>query len=115
MSHGYGTEVVEVPLRDGATDADGLRDAVDEETGAVFLQQPNFVGAVEDLEALAPVAKETGELLIVACDPIALALLGPPGECGADLMSVQGQILGNRLDFVGPSFGFSAATEELLR
>src|SRR3954467_7795027 len=63
MSHGYGTEVVEVPLRDGATDADALRDAVDDETGAVFLQQPNFVGAVEDLEALAPVAKETGALL----------------------------------------------------
>ena len=115
MSHGYGTEVVEVPLRDGATDADGLRDAVDEETGAVFLQQPNFVGAVEDLEALAPVAKETGALLIVACDPIALALLRTPGECGADLVVGEGQPLGNRLDFGGPSFGFFAATEALLR
>src|SRR3954470_5923044 len=50
-SAGWGTEVVEVPLRDGATDADALRDAIDDDTGAVFLQQPNFVGAVEDLEA----------------------------------------------------------------
>src|SRR4051812_40716487 len=81
MSHGYGTEVIEVPLRDGATDADALRDAIDDDTGAVFLQQPNFVGAVEDLEALAPVAKVTGALLVVACDPIPLALLKTPGEC----------------------------------
>jgi glycine dehydrogenase subunit 1 len=115
MSHGYGTEVVEVPLRDGATDADGLRDAIDDDTGAVFLQQPNFVGAVEDLEALAPVAKDTGSLLVVACDPIPLALLKTPGECGADLVVGEGQPLGNRLDFGGPSFGFFAATEALLR
>jgi glycine dehydrogenase subunit 1 len=115
MSHGYGTEVVEVPLRDGATDADGLRDAIDDDTGAVFLQQPNFVGAVEDLEALAPIAKDTGSLLVVACDPIPLALLKTPGECGADLVVGEGQPLGNRLDFGGPSFGFFAATEALLR
>ena len=115
MSHGYGTEVVEVPLCDGATDSDALRDAIDDDTGAVFLQQPNFVGAVEDLEALAPVAKATGALLVVACDPIPLALLRTPGECGADLAVGEGQPLGNRLDFGGPSFGFFAATEALLR
>src|SRR3954471_3054929 len=45
MSHGYGTEVAEVPLRDGTTDIDALREAVDDDTGAVFLQQPNFLGA----------------------------------------------------------------------
>jgi glycine dehydrogenase subunit 1 len=115
MSHGYGTEVVEVPLREGATDADALRHAIDDDIGAVFLQQPNFVGAVEDLEALAPVAKATGALLVVACDPIPLALLRTPGECGADLAVGEGQPLGNRLDFGGPSFGFFAATEALLR
>ena len=53
LSHGYGTEVVEVPLRDGATDPDALAAAVDDDTGAVFLQQPNFLGAIEDLDALA--------------------------------------------------------------
>jgi glycine dehydrogenase subunit 1 len=115
LSHGYGTEVVEVPLRDGATDVDALREAVDDDTGAVFLQQPNFLGAVEDIEALAPVAKETGALLVVACDPLPLALLRPPGELGADLAVGEGQPLGNRLDYGGPSFGFFAATEALLR
>ena len=115
MSHGYGTEVVEVPLRDGATDPDALAAAVDDDTGAVFLQQPNFFGAIEDLDALAPAAKATGALLVVAADPIPLALLKPPGESGADLVVGEGQPLGNRLDFGGPSFGFFAATEALLR
>jgi glycine dehydrogenase subunit 1 len=115
MSHGYGTEVVEVPLRDGATDAEALAAAIDDDTGAVFLQQPNFLGAIEDLEALAPVAKATGALLVVACDPIPLAILKTPGESGADLAVGEGQPLGNRLDFGGPSFGFFAASEALLR
>ena len=81
----------------------------------MFLQQPNFLGAVEDLDALAPAAKATGALLVVAADPIPLALLKPPGESGADLVVGEGQPLGNRLDFGGPSFGFFAATEALLR
>jgi glycine dehydrogenase subunit 1 len=115
MSHGYGTEVVEVPLRDGATDPAGLAEAVDDDTGAVFVAQPNYLGAVEDLEALAPVAKATGALLVVACDPLPLALLKPPGEVGADLAVGEGQSLGNRLDYGGPSFGFFAATGALLR
>jgi glycine dehydrogenase subunit 1 len=115
MSAGYGTEVIEVPLRDGATDADALREAIDEDTSAVFLQQPNFLGAVEDLDALAPVAKETGALLVLSCDPLPLALLKPPGEVGADIAVGEGQSLGNRLDYGGPSFGFFAATEALLR
>ena len=49
-------------LADGVTDAAALAEAVDEDTAAVFIQQPNFLGAVEDLEALARAAKEKGAL-----------------------------------------------------
>src|SRR5881392_3489858 len=112
---GYGTEVVEIPLADGVTDAAALAEAIDGETAAVFLQQPNFLGAVEDIEALGAAAKENGALVVVACDPIALAVLKPPGECGADVAVGEGQPLGNRLDYGGPSFGFFAATEAYLR
>ena len=115
LSGGYGTTVEEVPLRGGVTDADALAEAVDDDTGAVFLQYPNFLGAVEDLEALAPVAKETGALLVCACDPLPLAILRPPGDAGVDVAVGEGQTLGNRLDFGGPSFGFFAATEEHMR
>src|SRR3954447_16883848 len=112
---GYGTELVEVPLADGVTDAASLAEAIDGETAAVFLQQPNFVGGVEDIEALGAKAKEHGALVVVACDPIALSILRPPGECGADLAVGEGQPLGNRLDYGGPSFGFFCATEEHMR
>ena len=57
----------------------------------------------------------SGALTICACDPLPLALLKPPGECGVDIAVGEGQTLGNRLDFGGPSFGFFAATEELMR
>jgi glycine dehydrogenase subunit 1 len=112
---GYGSELVEVPLADGVTDAAALADAIDEETAAVFLQQPNFLGSVEDIEALGAAAKEKGALVIVACDPVALSILKPPGECGADIAVGEGQPLGNRLDYGGPSFGFFCATEEHIR
>jgi glycine dehydrogenase subunit 1 len=112
---GYGSELVEVALSDGVTDSAALADAIDDETAAVFLQQPNFLGAVEDVEALAASAKEHGALVVVACDPIALSILKPPGECGADVAVGEGQPLGNRLDYGGPSFGFFCATEEHLR
>lgn len=114
-SAGFGTEVVEVGLDGGLTSADELAAAIGDETAAIFLQQPNFLGAVEDLEALAADAREKGALVIVACDPVALSVLKPPGECGADVAVGEGQPLGNRLDYGGPSFGFFCAAEEHIR
>jgi glycine dehydrogenase subunit 1 len=114
-SVGYGAEVVEVGLAGGVTDAAALAAAVDDETAAVILQSPNFLGAVEDVEALGAAAKEHGALLVVACDPMTLGILKPPGECGADIALGEGQPLGNRLDFGGPSFGFFCATEAQIR
>jgi len=111
LSAGYGTEVVEAPLAEGVTALPEL----DESVSAVIVQQPNFLGAIEDLDALSAVAHEAGALIICACDPLPLALLKAPGECGVDLAVGEGQTLGNRLDFGGPSFGFFAATEALMR
>jgi glycine dehydrogenase subunit 1 len=112
---GFGAAVEEVGLEGGLTDAAALAEAVDGETAAVFLQSPNFLGAVEDVEALGAAAKEHGALLIVGVDPMTLGVLKPPGECGADIALGEGQPLGNRLDFGGPSFGFFCGTEELIR
>jgi len=104
-------EIVEAPLNQGATALPDLSDDV----SAVIVQQPNFLGAVEDLTSLAGAAHEAGALSIAACDPLPLALLKTPGECGVDIAVGEGQTLGNRLDFGGPSFGFFAATQALMR
>jgi glycine dehydrogenase subunit 1 len=111
LAHGWGMDVVEAPLSEGVTELPALDDTV----SAVVVQQPNFLGAVEDLEPIARAAHAAGALVICACDPLPLALLGSPGERGADIAVGEGQTLGNRLDFGGPSFGFFAATEALMR
>ncbi|MDO8210212.1 aminomethyl-transferring glycine dehydrogenase subunit GcvPA [Conexibacter sp. CPCC 206217] len=112
-AHGFGCEVEQVPLRDGVTDLAAWRAAIDADTSAVFLQQPNFLGAVEDVAALAQAAPDA--VVVGSYDPIALGILPPPGECGVDVCVGEGQPLGNRLDFGGPSFGFFAATQEHIR
>jgi glycine dehydrogenase subunit 1 len=112
---GFASDLAEVPLESGGTDAEALAEAIDDRTAAVFLQQPNFLGAVEDLEALAPVARSTGALLVVTVDAPTLGVLRPPGDFGVDVALGEGQPLGNRLDFGGPSFGFFAADERYIR
>ncbi len=115
LSHGYGIEVVEVPLSDGRTDEKAWAEAIDGESCAVFFQQPNFLGVVEDAAALAQAAKNSPAVVVGSYDPIPLGILASPGECGVDVAVGEGQTLGNRLDFGGPSFGFFAATAAYLR
>jgi glycine cleavage system P protein (glycine dehydrogenase) subunit 1 len=115
-STGFGSTVVEVPLDEhGATDLEALAAAVDDDTSAVILQQPNFLGTVEDLGPLAEAAKRTGAVVVCSVDPLTLGILRPPGELGVDVAVGEGQTLGNRLDFGGPSFGFFAAEERYIR
>jgi glycine dehydrogenase subunit 1 len=114
-SRGFGAEVVEAGLREGVTDPGEIERAIDDETAAVFLQTPNFLGAIEDVATLAATAKAAGALVVVSADPMTLGVLRPPGECGADIAVGEGQPLGGRLDYGGPSFGFFCATEEHLR
>jgi glycine dehydrogenase subunit 1 len=111
LARGWQMDVQEAPLHDGVTALPELGDDV----SAVIVQQPNFLGAVEDVAALAAAAHDAGALCICSCDPLPLALLRSPGECGVDIAIGEGQTLGNRLDFGGPSFGFFAATEALIR
>jgi glycine cleavage system P protein (glycine dehydrogenase) subunit 1 len=113
---GFGCEVVETPLDEaGATDLEKLAAAVDDDTAAVFVQQPNFLGTVEDLGPLVEAGKRTGALVVCAADPLPLGILEPPGNFGVDVCVGEGQSLGNRLDFGGPSFGFFAAQQSHIR
>ena len=110
-----GVVVEEVPLKDGATDADALRRMAGADAVGFLMQTPNFHGVVEDGPALSAAAKAQGALLLVAADPIALALLEPPGRWGADIVCGEGQPLASGLAFGGPSFGFFASRMEFIR
>jgi len=114
-ARGFDAEVAEVGLEDGLTSVSELEAALGDDVAAVFVQNPNFLGAVEDLEALTTAAHHAGALAIAAVDPITLGVLRPPGDSGIDVAVGEGQPLGGRLDYGGPSFGFFCATEEHLR
>jgi glycine dehydrogenase subunit 1 len=120
-AHGYGMDVVEVGLTGGITDPEEWAAAIDGDTSAAFFAQPNFYGAVEDAAALSAAAKGAAgdgakpPVVVAQVDPISLGVLRSPGECGVDVAVGEGQPLGNRLDFGGPSFGLFAAREEYLR
>jgi len=111
LARGWEMEVELAPLENGLTQLPDLDDGV----SAVIVAQPNFLGAIEPLEEIAAAAHEVGALAICAADPIPLGLLVPPGEQGIDVVVGEGQTLGNHLNYGGPSFGFFAVSEPLMR
>jgi len=108
-------EIVEITTGKGMTDRQEFLAALDDETAAIVLQNPNFFGGVDDFSDLAAAARGRGALTIVSVYPISLGLLKTPGEMGADLAVGDGQSLGNPLSFGGPSFGFLAVRKEHIR
>ena len=95
---------------------DGLDDAPEGEPACLIIQQPSYDGLIDDTpDALADAIHERGGLLVVAVEPISLALIRPPGEYGADIVVAEGQPLGIALGFGGPGVGFFAAKNEYLR
>src|SRR3954470_18715208 len=63
-AHGYGTEIIEVPATDGLTDPAALAEVIDADTSAVFIQNPNFFGVIEDVQALVDAAKAHDALIV---------------------------------------------------
>jgi glycine dehydrogenase subunit 1 len=122
-AHGYGCPLVEVPLAEdgsGRTDLERWRRELGKAGAArpmiALFAQPNFYGVIEDAPALCEAPGGADAPLIgVSVDPLTLGVLAPPGDYGADIACGEGQQLGGRLDFGGPSFGFFAARGELLR
>jgi glycine dehydrogenase subunit 1 len=90
-------------------------DLVDEDTACLIVQYPDFLGRFKDLRALSERVHEAGALFVVVADPIALGLLRPPGEFGADIVVGEGQGLGIGLNLGGPYLGFFAAREKHVR
>ncbi len=98
-----------ITLRRGS-DGRTLPSAIDRETACVLVQQPNFLGCIEDLRALAHAAHAQGALLVTAvAEAISLALLAAPGDCGADIVCGEAQSFGVPMAFGGPHLGFLTA------
>ncbi|MBT2291560.1 aminomethyl-transferring glycine dehydrogenase subunit GcvPA [Paenibacillus albidus] len=111
----WGLEVVEIDYTDGATDLTKLGAAIDGDTAAVLVQSPNFFGAIEDLRAIEPLIHGVKGLMVVSANPIALGVLETPGKLGADIVVGDAQPLGIPASLGGPTCGFFAVAEPLMR
>jgi glycine dehydrogenase subunit 1 len=116
MLRGSGVEIVHAELAaDGTTAVESLREMANDEVAAVVIQNPNYLGRVEPVVALAEAAKQSGALLIAAVNPVSLASVKAPGEYGADLAVGEAQPLGIPCSYGGPLLGFYASSEALKR
>jgi glycine dehydrogenase subunit 1 len=94
----------------------GLSELIDDETACVILQQPAFLGSLEDVRAAADAAHARGALLVVTVtEALSLALLHAPGELGADVVCGEAQSFGVPMGFGGPHLGFLASSTAHVR
>lgn len=86
-----------------------------DELACIIVQSPNFYGNIEDLAALRKACDSQGCLMVVLANPVACALMKPPGEYGADIVVGEGQSLGVAMGFGGPLVGHFACKQEFVR
>ena len=95
---------------------ESIAETIDDKTACVIVQYPDFFGRVDDFGALAEACHDAGALLVVVVNEVvALGLLRPPGDMGADIVAGEGKSLGNALNFGGPYLGLFACREKHLR
>ncbi len=104
-------ELVDVPFdaATGQTDLTALEQLAGEDFAALVIPQPNFFGVLENVDALTAWAADNKALSVAVVNPMAMALLKPPGEWadnGVDIVCGEGQPLGVPLASGGPYFGF---------
>ncbi|MGB1563952.1 MAG: aminomethyl-transferring glycine dehydrogenase subunit GcvPA [Sinimarinibacterium flocculans] len=108
-AQGIAVEYLDYCPQRGVTLADALKAHEGSAPTAVVIQQPNFFGQLEDVDAITDWAQAQGALVVAVVNPVSLALLKPPGEWGAqgaDIVCGDGQPLGSPLSSGGPYFGF---------
>ena len=112
---GRDVEMQIVPLKDGLTDPQALKELLNERTACVLIQQPNFLGQIEEASTLNEITHQMGAKAVMAVYPTALGMLETPAEQGADIVTGEGQPLGLPLNYGGPYLGFLACKKELTR
>ena len=113
--YGTGDEMKIVPAKDGKTDMAALKEMLAADTASFYVQQPNFFGQFEEAEELGKIVHEAGAMYVMGCNPIALAIMKTPAECGADVAVGEAQPLGMPLSYGGPYLGYMATTNKHLR
>ena len=113
----FGTdrEIRIIPSNGGTTDIDALKSMLNEETASVYIQQPNFLGLIENAEEIGKAASGSGAKFIMGCNPICISIIKTPAECGADIAVGEGQPLGMPMSYGGPYLGYMATKAAMMR
>lgn len=94
------------------TDFSGV---IDGGVACLIVQQPNFLGWLEQVEGLAAALAAVGAILVVVADPVSLAVVRPPGDYGAGIVVAEGKWTGGPTDFGGPLVGMFACRRDYVR
>ena len=108
-------ELVTIGHKNGACDLAALTSALDENTAAVLVQNPNFFGTLADFSQLFAAAKAKGVVSVISVYPVLQSVLKSPGEMGADVAVAEGQSLGLPLSFGGPYLGIMTCSKGMVR
>lgn len=109
-------KLIEIDIKDGVTDIEQLEEKVNDNTAAVIVQSPNFLGVIEDLKSLTEVAhKGKKTSMIASVNPISLGILEAPAKFDVDIVVGEGQPLGIPVQFGGPYLGFMATKKAYMR
>ena len=113
---GIDLELVDIPWSDAGTlDIAALKRELNDNTAAVVVQNPNFLGVLEHLSEIGDLINNTRTAFIACVNPISLSAIRPPGDFGADIVVGDGQPLGLPLSYGGPYVGFFASRDAHVR
>ena len=107
--------LVEVPGKNGVVDGVAMAAQLDSTVAGIVLQNPNFLGCIEDHTGLIATAHKAGAVAIMSVYPVSLGLVKTPGAMGADIVVGEGQSLGIPLSFGGPYLGLMATRKAHVR
>ncbi len=109
-------ELLELPKgKHGTVDLKSIKSMMNEDISSIVIQSPNFLGQIEDWTSIKKEMGDNNALFIAVSDPLSLAVINPPGDCGADIYVGEGQSLGNYLSFGGPYLGVMSVKNKLIR
>ncbi|WLR53262.1 aminomethyl-transferring glycine dehydrogenase subunit GcvPA [Bacillus tianshenii] len=112
---GQHLEVIEVGSTDGVTDLEDFKAKMSNEIACMVVQYPNFFGRIEPLKEIEEIIHSEKAMFVVSSNPLALGLLTPPGEFGADIVVGDTQVFGIPAQYGGPHCGYFATTKKLMR
>jgi glycine dehydrogenase subunit 1 len=108
-------EVEVIDMDVDKTDFSQVEDKIDNTIAAYLFQNPNFFGTVQDFEGIVNKLHEHKALAVMSVYPISLGMIKDPGSLDVDIVTGDGQCLGNYLAFGGPTFGLIATKQQHIR